>query len=1059
MMDFVEYVVSELKSKRLSKNNAIALIKQYSGRTTTTGKLSVIHPLLHINTSNLNQQSYSSTFTGEEFFLKDHQVNINGQQRIKILPGVAYLEMARVAVEQALPTLANSSVLELQDIVWMQPVVVPDNKEVNIALWPDDNNGIDFEIYSQGQSTEGGLHETIHCRGKANHIVNPAPAKLDIEQLKAEMQRGTLNSAGIYAAYMKMGLNYGPTHQVISTILQGEDQLLAQLRSSDLEEQTPYLLHPGLTDGALQSTVGLIDDINQVPDKPSVPFALESIRIWSACKKDMFVWVRCAQGSKPEDKIIKLDIDLCDLDGNICAEIRGFSSRTFDSGVSSGNTVGSLIAAPVWESAASSTASEVEYSQHHIILYDLHEIDIKQVERTITHSLCLSLPTYRERDIAEQYNETAILCFEHIKTILRGKPQGNVLLQIVIANKMEGRLFMGLSGLIKTACLENPQLKGQIIINDPETTTDELVVRLQADKNNPQDRIIRYAGSTRDVLRLHEIQSIQDKPVMNFKDQGVYLITGGLGGLGTLFTKEIQQQTPTARIILIGRSELTERKKALLNTLSGAGRSVEYKQADISDLDQVKRVIEDIKKEYKQLNGILHCAGMISDNFILKKTTEEFKQVLEPKVTGTFNLDVASKDTDLDFFVLFSSGVSVTGNSGQADYATANGFMDHFAVYRNELAGVKQRYGKTLSINWPLWQEGGMHVDQTLRENMQEVTGIFPMQTATGMLAFYRSLGLQQDQTLVVEGNLRKIRTALIGVQGGQPETPKVQLASLQTEQTSVKELSTDSFLAKTRDYLRKQFAGVLKLSPNKIDIQAPLENYGINSILAMNLTSQLEKTFGALSKTLFFEYQTIAELSEHFVDTYHDKLSELLHVAEAKVGAVKSIPITVKNEPQAETRKLAQRRFRQTQSIASTNQVSHAANDPIAIIGISGRFPQSANVLEFWNNLRDGKDCITEVPKERWDWHDFYSADPAKPGHHTSKWGGFISGVDEFDPRFFNISPREAIYIDPQERLFLQHAWMAVEDAGYTRASLQIPHGEDQPAQVGVYVGVMYGE
>src|SRR5581483_11244368 len=79
--------------------------------------------------------------------------------------------------------------------------------------------------------------------------------------------------------------------------------------------------------------------------------------------------------------------------------------------------------------------------------------------------------------------------------------------------------------------------------------------------------------------------------------------------------------------------------------------------------------------------------------------------------------------------------------------------------------------------------------------------------------------------------------------------------------------------------------------------------------------------------------------------------------------------------------------------------------------------------------------------------------------GHHYSRWGRFISGVDEFDPLFFNISPKEAKYIDPQERLFLQHAWMAIEDAGYTRTSLQIPAGQDLPGQVGVYVGVMYSE
>ncbi|MCP5006763.1 MAG: hypothetical protein GY941_22890, partial [Planctomycetes bacterium] len=130
-----------------------------------------------------------------------------------------------------------------------------------------------------------------------------------------------------------------------------------------------------------------------------------------------------------------------------------------------------------------------------------------------------------------------------------------------------------------------------------------------------------------------------------------------------------------------------------------------------------------------------------------------------------------------------------------------------------------------------------------------------------------------------------------------------------------------------------------------------------------------------------------------------------------------------------------------------------------IAIIGLSGRYSESVNVREYWKNLRDGKDCIIEVPGNRWKWREYFCEDRGKGGSHYSKWGGFIEGVDEFDPLFFNISPREAEVMDPQERLFLEHAWMAMEDAGYTRQRLSMHQDRDQSGQVGVYVGVMYGE
>src|SRR5262249_50936261 len=90
---------------------------------------------------------------------------------------------------------------------------------------------------------------------------------------------------------------------------------------------------------------------------------------------------------------------------------------------------------------------------------------------------------------------------------------------------------------------------------------------------------------------------------------------------------------------------------------------------------------------------------------------------------------------------------------------------------------------------------------------------------------------------------------------------------------------------------------------------------------------------------------------------------------------------------------------------------------DAIAIIGLSGRYPEAVNIDAYWHNLREGNNCIIEVPKERWDWREYFSDDRTKSGHHYSKWGGFIAGVDEFDPLFFNISPKEAKYIDPQER------------------------------------------
>ena len=130
-----------------------------------------------------------------------------------------------------------------------------------------------------------------------------------------------------------------------------------------------------------------------------------------------------------------------------------------------------------------------------------------------------------------------------------------------------------------------------------------------------------------------------------------------------------------------------------------------------------------------------------------------------------------------------------------------------------------------------------------------------------------------------------------------------------------------------------------------------------------------------------------------------------------------------------------------------------------IAIIGLSGRYPKARDIDEFWKNLAEGKDCITEIPKSRWDHSLYFDEDKDKPGKTYGKWGGFMDDVDKFDPLFFNISPREAEITDPQERLFLECVYETLEDAGYTREAMKRYQGTGLQGNVGVYVGVMYEE
>ena len=125
----------------------------------------------------------------------------------------------------------------------------------------------------------------------------------------------------------------------------------------------------------------------------------------------------------------------------------------------------------------------------------------------------------------------------------------------------------------------------------------------------------------------------------------------------------------------------------------------------------------------------------------------------------------------------------------------------------------------------------------------------------------------------------------------------------------------------------------------------------------------------------------------------------------------------------------------------------SVSSQTPIAVVGASARFPGAPNLEQFWSNLKQGVDSITEIPSERWDWKQFYG-DPREKGNRTaSKWGGFVPDFDLFDAAFFGINRKEAELMDPQQRLLLELSWLALENAAIAPASLK-------GRLVGVFVG-----
>lgn len=1030
------YWISEKKTK-------------FIGDGISTASLSTIHPLLHQNTSDLLEQRFSSTFTGDEFFLADHVV-----KGMRVLPGVACLEMARVAVEKAAGPIKDSQTgICLKNVVWIRPITVSDEPiQVNIGIIPEENGEITYEIYSEYEKDNN--EPVIHSQGSALLSRTGEAPTMDIKALQARCSQNILSADHCYKAFTAMGIDYGPGHQGIKKVYVGKDQVLAELilPAAVYGTDDEFVLHPSIMDSALQASIALLNE----PDKgkPALPFALEEVDILGRCGKVMWALIRHSENSSTEGKLQKLDIDLCDEQGNICIRMKGFSSRILEGevgSIGSSEVEGTLMLQPCWrEPAISYNAPVPDYAQQLVFLCGQEDILKERIESEMSNVRCLVLQSLHS--IEESFESYTVQVFEEIQNIFKSKPNSQVLVQVVVTNQGEQQMLSGLSGFLKTARLENPKLIGQLIEIEQGEDSLGIIQKLKENSRNLIDHHIRYQNGKGLTAGWTEVEISRSEVCLPWKDRGIYLITGGTGGLGLIIAREISQRVKDAVIILTGRSPLSKDKKSQLKKLAAFGAQIKYQQVDVTQSKAVETLIQEIQKDFGRLDGIMHCAGIIRDNFIIKKTRDELIEVLLPKVRGLVNLDQASKDMPLDFFILFSSASGVVGNPGQSDYAAANAFMDAYAGYRNDLVLSNQRHGRTLSMIWPLWQEGGMQVDEEIMRTLKQKIGLTAMQTSNGIEALYHGLASGKAQVMVMEGDLQQLRTVLLEPGRDASATPVV------VEYKAVPAVANDLLQEKVESYFKKLLSSVINLPASRIESDAPLEKYGIDSVMVMQMTNKLESTFGSLSKTLFFEYQDIRALTGYFINTYRERVMGLIGVEEDVAVAApisqNSVTVTPPINPVLSSRR---RRFVSQQGEYQEDKGKGSLE--VAIIGVSGRYPQANNLREFWRNLVDGRDCITEIPKERWDYNLHFDENYKKPGQTQGKWGGFIDGVDKFDSRFFNISRREAELMDPQERLFLQCIYETMEDAGYTRQALGMQQDLGSDNSVGVYVGVMYEE
>lgn len=715
---------------------------------TETGKISILHPLLHENLSDFMEQKYRTILTGQEFFLKAHV--IHGQ---KILPGVAYLEMAIAAIKASIDRKEEDIIFQLNNIIWAKAVIVNEKPvPLRISLYLENEEQISYQIT--------GDNSGIHSEGSASLRLTEKTYEIDIRLKQLECNNSEISQEECYKAFEQIGFQYGREQRGIERLYLGKDEILASLELPEEIKSTrkDYTLHPSTLDSAIQATMGLMMENGTLG--AYVPFALQTLRILDQNTEIKWASIRAINPDNSRNNLRKFDIDLCNDSGKVGIQLQGLTLKKFEKAVVSQNPGELLLLAPEWKEAAVRKKGAVQYDNHLIILCEVPEINVGQLAEALAgNTVNLNFMELEDAnsDVGLKYKSYTGQIFEEIKKVLSEKSSKKNLVQLIIHNNPEEKLYGALSGLLKTAEQENPGINGQIIEIEQGETTADLADKIIANSKSPAEKQVSYREGRRYVKSWKELTGALGEK-QPWRDNGRYLITGGRGELGLIFAREIAEKSKNPTIILTGRGKLKEDNQEVLRELQKLGASIVYRQADVTDVQSVQELFEEIIKEYGAINGILYCAGINRDNYIYRKTKEEFQTVLEPKVSGLINLDKTARDIPLDFFILFSSIAGSLGNPGQADYAAANAFMDEYAGYRNELVKNGRRYGRTVSINWPLWQNGGMHMTEEAEKLHKAKTGMEALQTEKGLEAFYKIYGQEQEQVMVAMGDGRKIR-------------------------------------------------------------------------------------------------------------------------------------------------------------------------------------------------------------------------------------------------------------------------------------------------------------
>lgn len=585
------------------------------------------------------------------------------------------------------------------------------------------------------------------------------------------------------------------------------------------------------------------------------------------------------------------------------------------------------------------------------------------------------------------------------------------------ADEPRGTVGSVRAGLYRLLQSEYPAVRSRHLEIDPADNDATIVEQVLAECCvDCADVEVGYRAGLRHRAVLREVPfEVSDSAFTEFPQDRVLWVTGGTRGIGLMCARHWVSHHGVRKVVLTGRTELPPRedwaaslgkpdtvaeKIRAVQELETQGVEVRILSLDLTDADAARQALETVRAELGPVGGVLHCAGSVDplNPAFIRKPLADIRQVLAAKVAGTDVLLDCFKDEPLAFMVFFSSVSAVVPalGAGVSDYAMANAHLDYAAA-------AAERSYPVVSVQWSSWKETGMG---EVRNEAYAHSGLLSLTDAEGLSLLERVLAAKAGPVVmpVVYDPARWSPERLMQ-QGRRKEKLPADFAD------SLPDHSTSAISGPAVAWLTGLFARELKASPERLPLDRPFQDFGMDSILLAQVRKQIERKLGGpMDPSAVFEYPTLAKLAGWLEQTHPDALqpSEISSTA----------PAAITPEINSE----------------SKSAVKPDLATDIAVVGLTGRFPGADNVEAYWRLLAEGRRAINRVPESRWSNPEGFVA-------------GMLDNITDFDPEAFLLSDEDARAMDPQALLVLEESLRLFHEAGYAPEAVK-------GTAIGVYLG-----